>query len=40
MQWDMHMQCNSHTSSGAYVIIMKCKYTSACDDIVDCIELI
>ena len=34
------MQCGRHIWSGAYVINLKCMYTSACGDIVDCIELI
>ena len=37
---DIHMQCERCICSGAYVINVKCIYSSASGDIVDCIELI
>ena len=40
MQWDIHMQCGRHICSGAYVINVKCMYTSACGDFIDYIEFI
>ena len=40
VQWDIHMQCGRHICSEAYVNNVKCMYTSACADIVDCTEFI
>ena len=35
MQQDKHMQQGRNICLGAYVINVKCMYTSACGDIVD-----
>ena len=40
VQWDIHMQYGRHICSGAYVNNLKCMYSSAFGDILDCIEFI
>ena len=40
MQWDIYVQCGRHICPVAYVNNVKCIYTSALGDIVDCSEFI
>ena len=40
VQYDIHIQYGRHVCLGAYVNNVRCMFTSAGGDIVDCIEVI